>query len=116
MMVKWKTCRYRNAEIERVECVRETEKAVWVLEYPWTFDGGRGTKPPTERRRMKQGDGDNYHDTWDAAHAFLMARAETELDSARSRLAQAQGTHGNVKGLRRPAEAAVGAAQRLKSG
>lgn len=104
MLVKWKTCRYYGAKIERVECTRETDKAVWVLEYPWTIDGGRGTKPPTERRRMKTSESDNYHATWEDAHAYLLERAEYELDSARTRLAQAQGTHGNVKGMRKPAE------------
>jgi len=47
--------------------MRETENSVWVLEYPWTLDGRRGNKPPTERRRMKQGNIDNYHDTWEDA-------------------------------------------------
>ena len=104
MMVKWKTCRYRNTQIECVECARETEKAVWVLEYPWTLDGGRGTKPPIERRRMKQSDGDNFHDTWESAHTFLMERAASELQAARHRLEQAQGTFGNAKSMRKPAE------------
>ena len=110
MLVKWKTSGFDRTEIVPVECARETEKAVWVLEYPWTLGGGRSTKPPIERRRMKNSEYDNYHDTWEAAHAFLLACAERELDNARARLAQAQGTHGNVKGLRKPAEAAVGAA------
>ena len=104
MLTKWKTCRYYDTKIERVECSRETDKAVWVLEYPWKLDGGRGTKPPTERRRMKSSESVNYHDTWEHAHAFLMDRTERELESARSQLARAQGTHGNVKGMRKPAE------------
>ena len=33
-----------------------------------------------------------------------MERAETALESARVRLAQAQGNYGNVKGMKKPAE------------
>ena len=104
MLTKWKTCRYYDTTIWRVECMRETDKAVWVLEYPWTIDGGCGTNPPTERRHMKQSESDNYHDIWESAHAYLLERAAAELQAARNRLAQAQGTHGNVKGMKKPAE------------
>ena len=103
MMVKWKTSRWRDAHIERVECTRETEKAVWVLEYPWTLDG-KPNKPPTERRRMKESDSDRFHDTWEAAHDFLLERAELHLESCRDALRRAQGAHGNVKGMRKPLE------------
>jgi hypothetical protein len=102
VLIKWKTSRFYDTEIKRVECTRETEKAVWAQEYPWRIDG---RKVPVERRRMKQSEDDAYHDTWEAAHAFLLERATTALDNARSRLAQAQGTLGNVKGMRKPEEA-----------
>jgi hypothetical protein len=103
MIVKWKTSRWRDANIERVECARETEKAVWVLEYPWTLDGNHN-KPPTERRRMKESDSDQFHDTWEAAHAFLLERAERHLKSCLDELRMAQGTHGKVNGMRKPTE------------
>ena len=102
MLTKWKTSRYYHAKIERVECTRETDKAVWVLEHPWTLEGL--TKTPIERRRAKQSDSDNYHDTWEDAHAYLLKMAEYSLARARVRLADAQGALGNVKGLRKPVE------------
>lgn len=104
MLTKWKTSTSYPDKITQVSCSRETEKAVWTLERAWTIDGYDDSKPPIERRRMKRSDYENFHDTWEEAHAFLLARADRELESARRRLAAAQGTHGNVKGMRKPAE------------
>jgi hypothetical protein len=103
MLNKWKTTSC-STRIERVECSRETDKAVWVLVYPWTLDGGRGTKPPTEGRRMKNSESENYHDTWEDARDFLLRIAESEVLRARDRLQRAHDFVGSVKGLRKPAE------------
>lgn len=104
MIVKWTTGRYLAARIERVECSRETEKAVWVMEYPWV-DGGRD-HTPVERRRMKQSEGEKFHDTWEAAHLFLCEQAASGLQDARNRLGQAQSVFGNVRGMRKPVKEA----------
>ena len=102
LIIKWKTSigNYTpDAKIERVECTRETDSSVWVLEDTrgW-FDKD---KPPklVERRRNK---GADYHDSWQAAHAVLLADAERRLEGARTALARAQGHHGNVKGMKEP--------------
>jgi hypothetical protein len=102
MLIKWKTSIYHQARIERVECTRETDKAVWVLEYPWVFPGEQQTKPPVERRRMKSSDSENFHDTWEDAHAYLTRQSERQLDVLRAQLAKAQGTLGNIKGMKNP--------------
>jgi hypothetical protein len=102
-MLKWKTTRWRDAEIERVEVVRETDHTVWVrVNTAW-----HGQPPKwKEQQRRKDSGGDVYHETWEAAHAHLLDRAESDLEAARKRLTNAQGLYGNVKGMRKPAEAA----------
>lgn len=94
-LVKWRTG-WRH-EIERMECTRETAKCVWRL------DDFMGTK--RESRREKMGTRWQYHDSWDAAHAYLTQQAEQKLVSARRQLELAQAVAGNVKGMRRPQEA-----------
>ena len=62
MLVKWKTNGWSNdATIERVECSRETELSVWVMENV-AMSG-----PPKwkERQHRKIGDVHVYHDTWE---------------------------------------------------
>lgn len=69
-----------------------------------------GDREPVERKAARLGDRVCYHATWDEAHANLMEHAEQHLQSARSSLSVAQGYHGNVKGLKKPEDAALGAA------
>lgn len=88
-MIKWKAnFRWIGDGITPVECERESEQCVWI----------------NSRRIAKRSDYDNYFDTWEEAHAFLLGRAEGALQSARRMLGRAQGTHGNVKGMRKPHE------------
>ena len=101
-IIKWKTDigpYTPDAKIKRVECTRETDGCVWVLEDTrgW-FDKD---KPPrfVERRRNK---GEDYHDTWQAAHECLLKDAERRVEAARMALSRAQGHHGNVKGMKEP--------------
>lgn len=93
-LVKWRTG--WRTEIERIECTKETAKCVWHLE---DFMGGK-----RERCRDKMGVGWQYHDSWDAARAYLETQAQTKLIAARRQLELAQAFAGNVKGLRRPDE------------
>ena len=72
--------------IKRKDIDRATESSVWI-------DG---------RRRARRSGYENYFDTWDEAHAFLLDAAEKSLNLARSRLEQRQGSYGNIKGLKRP--------------
>ena len=101
MLVKWKTD-YSGKTIERVECTRETESTVWVLEDQTGWFDQQAGKPPkmVERRRQKDG---TYHDTWELAHAYLLALATQNLEAARLNLARAQGHYGNLKGMKPPA-------------
>jgi hypothetical protein len=100
MLTKWKLDRW--GEIERVECTKETDKSVWVLERQWSF--GSITKPPIERKRAKVSDSTTFHDTWEDAHKTMLERAKRKLDAARVALQRAQDEYGNVKGMRNPEE------------
>ncbi len=100
MLTKWKTTDYRPTEIVCVACERETEQTVWVR-----VNAGGCDKPRWSiQQRRKDSGGDIYHPTWEAAHAHLMARAESMLGGARRGLQVAQSNYGNVKGLRKPVD------------
>ena len=94
-MKKFKTSKY-GTEIEPVEVVRETD--AFVI-FPPYRPGGK------ERRTAKCTDYERYHDTWEDARAFLLSRAEQDVQSARRRLEVANGTLGNVKGMKKPVDA-----------
>lgn len=87
MPTKWWTNR-DVARIDRVECERETNKAVWI----------KGT------RRAKISTADCYHDTWEAAQEHLLNHAEFRVQSRRRSLEVANSFYGNVKGMRKPAD------------
>lgn len=97
-ITKYKTKWSKNS-IERVEVLRETEAFVYVSTDGWT-KSGKG-----ERRQAKLGEFAQYHNTWADAHAYLMADAENSVTHARSRLEQAKGHLGNIKGMKPPKEA-----------
>ena len=84
-MIKYKT---KFNEIEAIEVLRETEKQVVRL------------VGKTERRESKVCDWYMWHDTWEDAHAFLIAEAENEINSLRLQLDQAKGTLGQIKGMK----------------
>jgi hypothetical protein len=69
-MNKYKTSAHSD-RIEAVEFVSETAKTC-VIVFDWN-------KQRHERKVVKMGDTDQYHDTWAAAHAHLLARAEAKV-------------------------------------
>lgn len=86
-MIKYRT---RFDKIEPLEVERETDKQV-VLAARIGFRSSR---------ENKVSDWSNWHDTWEAAHSFLIAEAERDVASLRMRLEQAKGKLGNIKGMR----------------
>ena len=85
-MIKYRT---RFDKIEALEVERETDKQV-VLPASGGFRG---------RRENKVSDWSNWHDTWEDAHAFLVANAEREVESIRINLERAKGKLGQIKGM-----------------
>jgi hypothetical protein len=84
-ITKYKT-NYSKNRIEAVTVERETDTSVWI-----------GT-----RRVAKMSTYDAYHDSWSAAHTFLLANAERGIDIARQDLEMANGKLGNIKGMKVP--------------
>jgi hypothetical protein len=105
MVVMWKT-ELGAARIERVECTRVTSASVWFMKRQFVIGGT--APPPVETKAAKRGDRVAYHDTWEDAHLNLMEQASLVVQSRRRQLELANAHHGNVKGLRKPAEVAVG--------
>lgn len=99
MIIKWKTSRWHDARIERVECTRETKQTVWFMEERFSI-GGRIA--PAEKKSAKDGDRSKYHDSWEAAHAELLFQAEGAVFDARRAIERANSTLGNVKGMKKP--------------
>lgn len=85
-MIKYRTGYWGRSKIEAIEIEKETEKCVWV----------------NGSRMSKHSDYCIFHDSWDKAKEFLLARAEQKLHSARSLLQYAQDELGNIKGLKEP--------------
>lgn len=89
MSLHWFEARYSSygERIRPVELKSATEKTVTSL-------SGR-----REGRFTAWG---SYHPTFEEAKAFLVSKAERDVESARSALKRAQDDLGNVKGLRPP--------------
>jgi len=90
-----------SRKIQQVECSKVTEKCVFLVAEP-TSDGRmyRFSNPQRENMHSSYR---SYHRTWADAYAALLKSAEDDLNSARLRLARAQGEHGRIKGMKPPA-------------
>ncbi len=97
-IIMWRT-RWDD-RIAKVECSKVTEKSVWLLTNLCSMQHNLA-KPIREARTAPH---HSYHETWEDAHAYLMARAEKKLENARFQLQAAQGHYGNIKGMKKPAE------------
>lgn len=86
-VIKYRT---RFDKIEELEVERETDNQVVIP----AKNGCRS------RRERKSSDWSNWHDTWSAAHAFLIAKAEREVETLRMQLEQAKGKLGQIKGMK----------------
>lgn len=77
-MTKFITSNYR-IDIQEQEVTRETEKCYFI-------PNPHNRRKPEDRRLKDQ----NYHESWDAAHAHLMNRATEAVESAQSQLDRAK--------------------------
>lgn len=75
-----------DAVIEEVEVEKETDKSVWI----------------NGQRSAKHSDYANYYDSWDIAHAALLAQQKSHVQSMRRRLERSTGLLGNIKGMHKP--------------
>lgn len=83
MTIKYHTGGYhRGAEIQLVECERETDKCAWIrISNAW------GTRLD---RVLKVSDHSVYHDTWEDARTHLIKRAEMRVETAKIQLARSE--------------------------
>jgi len=84
--------RVRLGRIEAFEVLRTTEKQVVLLD-PYR----KG-----ERREAKETELCTWHETWEAAHARIVADAQEKVDNLRRQLERAKGELGNAKGMKPP--------------
>jgi hypothetical protein len=92
-MIKYKTGGYGKEKIEAIKAIKETAKQL-VIEV--TDGGGKARQVRTAKRSGY----DNYFDTWEEAHAFLLDQSGRRLKAARRALESAQGEYGNIKGMK----------------
>ena len=94
MIIKWRTAP-GSIVIQPVECVEENEGSVRIL-----FDGS--DVPVWQYRRGMACD---YHDTWDAAHAYLVERAEKEVADLHQKILAAVQQRNAVVAMPKPEDA-----------
>lgn len=87
-MIKFRT---QFEEIRAIEVVRETDKQI-----VWLNKNGH------EQREAKASSWRNWHDTWEDAHAFLVAGAEREVKLLRSQLDRAKGKLRQIREMKKP--------------
>lgn len=86
MIVKYRT---RWDQIERIECERETKSSVFI----------------NGQRQAKTSSYESFHDSWEAAHAFLFDKQRLLVERLRRQLEVANGKLGNIKGMKPPKDA-----------
>lgn len=95
MMIKYRTRWHDSAMaiIETVEVLRETERQVFL---PSSRPGGK------ERKENKESGWQNYFDTWEQAHDFLVEEATKTVDWAARQLEQHTASLENLNGMENP--------------
>lgn len=88
-MIKYKTTN-SYVEIHSVEVSKETALSVWVK------------NKHGETRQQKSSSWCVFHDTWQQAKDYLVARETQRVEGLRLQLERAKGALGNAKGLREP--------------
>lgn len=92
-MIVYKTA--FGPKIYEIEATRANDKSVWYL-----------NSNGNEVRSNRHSSYECYHDSWEVAHAYLIDRAEKLCIGLRRSLEAANGTLGNVKGMKKPSEVA----------
>lgn len=82
--------------IEEMPCIKETKSFAWVEQQQFQL---HGCGSPRIKQIRKAG---RVFDTWEEAHAELLARAGGELQRARRTFELARSYAGNIKGMKPP--------------
>ena len=95
MIIKWETGGYYKDIIRPIECTRESETCIWIM------DDGK------ERKRLKETDYHQIHDSWDAALRYLITKAMREEAILVDRLSTAREKVSMLSLLTKPDDAGV---------
>lgn len=96
MIIKWKTGSQWDNNIKRVECLRETEHFI-IPRFDW------GDKPNTHNRKEAKSDSyARHHDSWQAAHQYLLNRAGNKIDRLQKELAEAMKELEQIESMKAP--------------
>jgi hypothetical protein len=88
MTIKYEIKRYGKDRIVPINCVRETEKTLWI-----EFERN-GQRSVVQRRKCS-----DFHDTWQSAHDWLITMAHAKIDSARRSLQRDEAELVEIKSL-----------------
>ena len=92
MIVKYEIKSYGKERIVPINCVKETEKTLWIeREY-------NGHKVVDQRRKCS-----DFHDTWQSAYDHLIATAQRRITYAKRNLQQAETDLAELETLSAPA-------------
>jgi hypothetical protein len=91
VIVKYEINSYGPDRIVPINCVRETEKTLWI-EYEY-----RGRKQVSQRRKSCE-----IHDTWQSASDHLIAVAQLRITSAKRSLQRAEADLAELEALSEP--------------
>lgn len=93
-MIKYRASSSWGRGIEAFEVVKETEKQI-VYVSDWC--GKR-----TENRVAKASSYNMWFDTWEEAHAYLVEKANNNVERLRLQLERAKGEAGQIRGMKKP--------------
>ena len=90
-MTKYEIKNYSKNRIVPIECVKETEKTLWI-ESEWN-----GHKSVHQRRKCS-----DIYDTWADAYVELIRRTQLAISGAEMQLRHAQATLAEISALQDP--------------
>lgn len=91
----WEVNAYSPTKINPVQVTRSTGVSVWVITRDWHDE-------EYVRRYARRSSSGGFFPTWEEAKGYALDVAEKKAASYRRALEQANGTLGNVKGLKKP--------------
>jgi hypothetical protein len=89
MTIKYEIKRFDKNRIVPINCVKETDKTLWIEFVDW-----QGRKGVYQRRKCS-----DFHDTWQSAHDFLIATAHSRISGAKRSLQEAEADLAEIESL-----------------
>ena len=91
--IKWEIKKWGPDRILPVKVVKETDKTLWIERIDY-----RG-KPSIDQRRKTN----DFHDTWEAAHDYLLIKAKERVEYEKRNLNSARSELGMIEKMTKPA-------------